>query len=411
LSQEYETTIPEPRNYLDGVHESLEPEPAPDPEPFGSNHTEIERAAEELSSSRAERNQVVERQFHDGQDFTKVAPGNKTVSPEYAADKLKEIRELEQQVEGWDRDAALQKEIDALRAGDAQQPTVQPQPAELQPQAEYAPPAEPSELDVLLAPLPPEQRQHFVSTFNQMVDSARHQNAQQYEAAVQQVYGVQQQYEAAVAQTLLAAEASALAPFPELHGIPRDQVQAVVQHIARTDPEKYRRISWHVQTVKELAANQLQVAQTALQQQQAAQQQQRAQAAQQFQQWAAAEDSKVDKLLAAETPERRLAITQEAAAILREDGLTDAQIQYMWQNDTTFRSAPAQKMLMREAKARLAERGIRAARVAPVPHVVRPGVSEGAVDRSAYADLERQFRGQPLTPKQAAQLVIARRAR
>jgi hypothetical protein len=95
----------------------------------------------------------------------------------------------------------------------------------------------------LLAPLPPEQRQHFVSAFNQMVESARHQNAQQYEAAVQQVYGAQRQYEAAVAQTLLAAEASALAPFPDLHGIPRDQVQAVVQHIARTDPEKYRRIS------------------------------------------------------------------------------------------------------------------------------------------------------------------------
>lgn len=129
---EYETTNQEPRNYDAVVYELLEPEPAPDPEAFGSNHTEIERAAEELSGTRAERNQVIERQFHDGQDFTKVAPGNKTVSPEYAADKLKEIRELEQQVEGWDRDAALQKEIDALRAGDTAQPQT---PDQTQPQA------------------------------------------------------------------------------------------------------------------------------------------------------------------------------------------------------------------------------------------------------------------------------------
>jgi hypothetical protein len=49
--------------------------------------------------------------------------------------------------------------------------------------------------------------------------------------------------------------------------------------------------------------------------------------------------------------------------------MTDQQIQHMWQNDPTFRSATAQKMLMREAKARIAERGVRAARVKPVAHV------------------------------------------
>ena len=90
-----------------------------------------------------------------------------------------------------------------------------------------------------------------------------------------------------------------------------------------------------------------------------------------FQRHAEREDAKVDKLLQAETPERRPAIMQEAVAILREDGLDDAQIEFMWKNDLTFRSATAQKMLMREAKSRIAERGIRAAGP-PVPHVSGP---------------------------------------
>ena len=110
----------------------------------------------------------------------------------------------------------------------------------------------------------------------------------------------------------------------------------------------------------------------------------------------------MDKLLAAETPEHRFAIQQEAAAILREDGMTDQQIQHMWQNDPTFRSATAQKMLMREAKVphcrtRYSRRqGHASSARGQARHI------EDAVDRRAYADLSREMRGRDLTVKDAA---------
>jgi hypothetical protein len=76
---------------------------------------------------------------------------------------------------------------------------------------------------------------------------------------------------------------------------------------------------------------------------------------------------------------------------------------------TTLRTS-RQKMLLREAKSRIAARGVRAARATPpTPQVVRPGTSDPLQrDESEYAHLERQYRGKNLTAKEAAQLVIHR---
>jgi hypothetical protein len=289
------------------------------------------------------------------------------------------------------------------------------QPPELAPQAE-APPAEVTELDRMLAELPEHRRAPFVHAFNEMVTRAQHQASTEYQQAVQQAQAVAAQYQQAAAETIRVAESVARAPFAELHSVPNDQLPAVMAHIQRTQPDRFAAIQNHVAAVRNMVGAQLTAAQHVQLQNQAAaheqQQQRQRQVAESFQQYAAAEDAKVDKLLAMETPEHRIAIQQEAASILRADGMTDAQIGFMWQNDFTFRSATAQKMLLREAKARLAARGVRAARATPVAHVQRPGTaSEESRDYSEYAHLERQFRGQSLTPKQAAELVIAKRGR
>jgi hypothetical protein len=61
---------------------------------------------------------------------------------------------------------------------------------------------------------------------------------------------------------------------------------------------------------------------------------------------------------------------------------------------------------------RLAQQGVRNAVARPVAKVQRPGVSEsGPSDNSEYASLERSFRGQNLTAKQGADLLIASRRR
>ena len=381
---EYETTNQEPRNYDAVVYESLEPEPAPDPEAFGSNHTEIERAAEELSGTRAERNQVIERQFHDGQDFTKVAPGNKTVSPEYAADKLKEIRELEQQVEGWDRDAALQKEIDALRAGDTAQPQTpdqtQPQAPEIQP--EYA--TEPDALDNLLNSVPDENTRRYVK--QGLVEAYSKQQAeieQARQAAVAHANAAAAALEQRTVETLLVAEQAALAPFPELANVRREDMQVGLNHIRQTNPQRFEEIDRHVARVKGLAANQLQAAQLLHQQQQQASHAQQAYAAQQFREYAELHDSKT---LVDETPETRKAIESALIEGAEREGIDKETLVQIWNSNPVARHSYFQNLIADGVKWRLAKSNIPQHVARPVARVQRPGVSEPAADRSAYAD-------------------------
>ena len=413
---EHDTDAPldtPPTNFDHIVYESLDPPKQDDPLPFDTGREGLEQAADEFShQTKAERNVVTERTWGDPRDWSKHAPGNYQVSAEHASDMLKETREAEARLAQLDADAEIARAIDELRPGDAAQPQqpefqqTQPQQPELQPQPEAAP-AEQTELDRLLAPLPPEQRPHFVAAFNQMVESTRHQAALEYQAAVAHVQGTAQQYEAAVAQTLLAAEASALAPFPELHNIPRDQVQAVVQHIARTDPEKYRRISWHVQTVKELAANQLQAAQTALQQQQAQQQAQAVQQQQQFREYAELHDSRT---LVNETPETRKAIESALIEGAEREGIAKQTLVQIWNSNPVARHSYFQNLIADGVKYRLAQRNIPRAAARPVPQVQRPGVSEPASDRSEFAEVSRAYAGKDLSVKDATRLLLAKRA-
>ena len=76
------------------------------------------------------------------------------------------------------------------------------------------------------------------------------------------------------------------------------------------------------------------------------------------------------------------------------------------------RSAAFQKMLHQSIKYELASRAVTEAKSNPIPKVQRPGANvEPRGDDSSYATLERSLRGQSLNPKQAADLLIAHRAR
>jgi hypothetical protein len=418
MSEEYQTTHEEPRNYLDGVHTPLDPQPAADVEAFGSNHTEIERAAEELSSSREGRNPVIERAFHDGQDLTRAAPGDRSVSPEFAADALKGIRADEESWARTNADAELAKVIDDFRAGDAAQlhqpelGQVQPQQPEpqLQPQAEFAPPGEPGELDRLLAPLPPENRQAFIQNYNDLLQQTRHQASLEHQHALQHVQNLATQYENSVAQTLLTAEASALAPFPELHNIPRDQIQTILSHLARTNPNRAAEIRHHVANVKELAANQIQAAQTAWQQRQAAGQAQQAQQQENFKTWAAAQDDLLEKTSwANESPQNRNAIAREIIDHYRQYGVSERELVAHYNQNPAMRHAATQSLIADGIRYRQAQKSAQRAQVRQVPQVQRPGAaSEEARDYSEVSSLQREFNLKP-TARTAAALLAARR--
>ena len=106
-----------------------------------------------------------------------------------------------------------------------------------------------------------------------------------------------------------------------------------------------------------------------------------------------------------ETPETRKAIESALIEGAGREGIDKEQLIQIWNSNPVARHSFFQNLIADGMKYRLAQRNIPRAVARPVAHVQRPGVSEPAADRSAYADLERQYRGRSLTPKEAAALV------
>ena len=107
--------------------------------------------AAERGRTAGERNIIDVIQFQDGQGH--VEHGNKTVSPEHAADELKAYRERKAAVADQQLGEQLAAAVDEFR-GVPEQPEPQPNPDWApEPQPEYAP-AAPTELDHLLQTCP-----------------------------------------------------------------------------------------------------------------------------------------------------------------------------------------------------------------------------------------------------------------
>jgi hypothetical protein len=380
----------------------------------------LAEAADEVSRGR-ETKELTVRQVHDPDDLTKVAEKDVTWSKEAAADALRETRNYEAQLEQADRDAQLAAGVDEFRGQQPAQPQppefqqAQPQPQAPEVQAEYV--AEPDALDRLLNSVPDENvRRHIKQGLIDAYSAKEAQIEQARQAAVAHAEQARAAFEQQTVSAILTAEAAALAPFPELHGIPRDQIAAVLAHIGRTNPQRHAEIRHHVANVKELAANQLQAAQLLHQQQiasqaqqQAASQAQQAYAAQQFREYAELHDSRT---LVNETPETRKAIESALIEDAGREGIDKEQLVQIWNSNPVARHSFFQNLVADGLKYRLAQRNIPRAVARPIPKLQRPGVaSEEARDHGEYASLERQYRGQSLTPKQAAELVIARRGR
>ena len=380
------------------IYESLDPPKEAEPEIFSGDKTGLDEAAAELTQTRAERNEVVERGFSDPEDYTKPAPGNYRVSAEHAADVLKETREWESRFAQSEADAELAKQIDEIRGEQPQafklyeQQTPEPQPKSA--------PEAPKELDQLLMGVAPEQKQRIIHDLGQ------------YAGALQaQAQSVVQQYQQGVVETLLTAEAAALAPYPELHNVPRDQIQAILAHIGRTDPAKHAQITQHVARVKDLVGKQLIAAQTLQQHQQAMQQEALKQKQEALRQFGEHQDALLEKTTAwaNEPAANRTKIANSIIEHYAQYGITKEQVLDAYNTNPGMRHAATQELLADGIRYRMARAAVGRAAARPVPQVQRPGVtSDDRNNYSEYAMLSRQL-PKELTAKQAAQLVIARR--
>jgi hypothetical protein len=381
-------------------------------DPFTSGRDGIQEAADELTERREPRREQVSRVVVDPNDYTKIAPGNVAISKETAADSLREHRNFEAWAEQEALDRLVAEDVDRFRA-DQQPPQpeiAQPQSQAPEVQAEYA--AEPDdELTRLLSSVPDEAvRRNVRQGLIQYHADQQTQIAQAREAAVAHANAAAAALEQRTLETFLVAEQAALAPFPELANVRRDDMQVVLNHIRQSNPERFEQIDRHVARVKGLAANQLQTMQVLHQQQHAVQQQQQAMQAQNLKAWADAQDRAFEKTSwANESPQSRDAITREIVDAYKQYGISEQELAHHYQNNPAMRHAATQALLLDGIRYRQAQRSIPRAVARPVPSVQRPGVSSPeARDHSELASFQKSFNLNP-TAKNAAALLTARR--
>jgi hypothetical protein len=395
LSSEHDAPLDSPPTNFDHItYESLDPPKEADPEIRGDK-TGLDEAAAELAQTPAERNQVIERTWGDPRDWSKHAPGNRTVSVEHAGDMLAETRRAEAQFEQAEIDAATARAVDDFR-GEQPQPEQpefqQPKPQAPEVQPEYV--AEPDdELSRLLASVPDENVRRNVR--QGLIEYHAH------EAAVAHANAAAAALEQRTLETFLVAEQAALAPFPELANVRREDMQVVLNHIRQTNPQRFEEIDRHVARVKGLAANQLQTMQVLHQQQQASSQAQQAQQQQAFRQYSEYHDARVG-----DVPTE---VANEVVAMAQEHGISKQELLQLYETSPVIRHSAFQQMMANAAKYRLAQRNIPRAVSRPIPQVQRPGTaSEEARDYSEVSSLQREFNLKP-TAKTAAALLAARR--
>jgi hypothetical protein len=308
-------------------------------------------------------------------------PDNQTVSAEQASHDLTNYRDAVAQAEQAELNAEIARAMNEV-LGEQQQPETQPQPEVPQPE---------------------------VNQGDDEVAKAL-QNPKVLAAVQQEVGRYQQAYQQAIAVNAAAAAASLVSAFPELSGIRADQIPTAISIVNKQNPQRADQMLRHIEQVRGLV-EQHQKAQAA-QQQNWMQEYKRefdqtaASADADFQSWAATQDG----------PERVKEISTHARQMLRDSGMTEADMMMHWNSNPLFRSAASQRILYQAAKYEMMQQGVREKVARPVvPTVQRPG---SPADITPQADFDYRRLSEKLDRSQgrealkaAADLVVARRAR
>ena len=363
--------------------------PAPDAEP------PLAESIDNWASHRDRENIArppVERAYQktDGPDRGERYDEKGTVPLDRAAKDIAEARELDEALVEFERNQKLAEEIDTARGlrpdllADAHQPQDQ-QPVQPEQQQQSAP-TESADDEVAR-----------VLQQNPRVLSALQQHHAASAAQVDQAISSAAQW----AQTNAELAAAAILVRPELQGVHPSQIPGALQALATANPEAARQIQQqlnHAQTLTQQAAEARNVASQ--------------RASIQFQQFGKASDDAFERSMAGESPETVRAIRETAMQMMRETGLSDADLAYQWNSNGLLRSVHGQTLLADAARWRMMKADMANKVARPTPNVQRPGssVDRGdATDRDSFA-LENRYRG-PLTVKEATALTLGRRAR
>ncbi len=229
---------------------------------------------------------------------------------------------------------------------------------------------------------------------------------QAIESQVQQAEQARVTYANATREAAMLATASVYSQAPELQGVPPEQLPAALQALSQSDPARYVQVRASLENVAALTQrhNQIEAYNRAVETQKAQQQ---------FQQWGAQQDDayQAEMTRAGVSKEQQSLISETAAEMLAEAGLTPQQIGQLWNSNPVIRSSFGQKLIADAARYRIAQANARNAVAAPKPPMQRPGTATAVRASSELDTLRARFEANPTIANAADLLKAERRQR
>ncbi len=184
------------------------------------------------------------------------------------------------------------------------------------------------------------------------------------EEKVGEVERARRDYVDGLATAMQLAQASFVSQFPELAGIAPEQLPAALEQMSRQDPARLARIQAMVAASEQLSTRQQQ------------EMRHQAEAARHhFQNYAQAEDARLEAMLKGEPKDVRRAVVTEIMASARESGIDPNELTRLFNSEPLMRNATFQRMMYDAGKYRLMMKAKDAVAARPVPPVVRPGMA------------------------------------
>jgi len=193
------------------------------------------------------------------------------------------------------------------------------------------------------------------------------------EEKVGEVERARQSYIEGLDAAMQIAQASFISQFPELAALAPEQLPQALAQMARQDPAKVSRIQAIVAGSEQLRARQSE------EMRRAADESRRG-----FQNYAKAEDARLETLLKGETHDVRRAVAQEIMASAKASGIEPDELQRLFDSEPLMRNATFQRMMYDAGKYRMMMKAKDAVATKPVPPVQRPGMATGRGERDQH---------------------------
>ncbi|WP_441237482.1 hypothetical protein [Bradyrhizobium sp. 930_D9_N1_4] len=169
------------------------------------------------------------------------------------------------------------------------------------------------------------------------------------------------------------AQASFISQFPELAGLAPERLPDALAQMAQQDPGKLSRIQAIVAGSEQLRARQNE------------EMQRTAEASRRnFQNYAKAEDARLETMLKEEARDVRQAVAQEIMSSAKASGVAPEELQRLFDNEPLMRNATFQRMMYDAGKYRLMMKARDAVTAKPMPPVQRPGMAAGRGERDGH---------------------------